>query len=187
VTLVVTRCRTAVLDTELRACVLALCADAYEEDLSPYLDDIGEGEHLLGWQDGELVSHLMWVERLLYRDRSSVAQRPALRSAYIELVATAPSQQGRGHASTLMRAAAAALGDFDVGALSPSDEAFYARLGWERWHGPLFVRGQAEGSDREAWEPTPDEEIMILRLPRTPSELDVHAPLAVDWRPGEVW
>lgn len=186
-TLVVAQCRTAVLDAELRARILALCAAAYEEDLSQYLGDIGEGEHLLGWQDGELVSHLMWVERILYRDSGSVAQRPALRSAYIELVATAPSEQGRGHASTLMRAAAAALGDFEVGALSPSDEAFYARLGWERWRGPLFVRQPADAEGDHRWDATSDEEIMILRLPRTPSGLDVNAPLAVDWRPGEVW
>jgi len=33
---------------------------------------------------------------------------------------------------------------------------------------------------------TPDEEVMVLRLPGSPL-LDLDASLAVDWRPGEVW
>jgi GNAT superfamily N-acetyltransferase len=187
VTLTIRQFHTGALGAALREEILALCAAAYEEDLSQYLDDIGEGEHLLGWEDGLLVSHLLWVERLLHRDRRGAAQRPPFRSAYIELVATAPSHQGRGHASVLMRAAATAISDFDIGALSPSDEAFYARLGWERWRGPLFVRERADESGQAAWEATPDEEIMFLRLPGTPSGLDMRAPLAADWRPGEVW
>jgi aminoglycoside 2'-N-acetyltransferase I len=69
----------------------------------------------------------------------------------------------------------------EIGALSPSAEAFYERLGWETWSGPLVVR-TATGT-----EDTPDETVMILRLPQTPATLDVTAPLAVDWRPGEVW
>ncbi|HEY0931675.1 MAG TPA: GNAT family N-acetyltransferase [Gemmatimonas sp.] len=181
------RLTTRELNADQRTAMLTLCAEAYEEDLSAYLTDIGEGEHLLGWQDDVLVSHLMWVERLLHRDRRSASLRPPFRSAYIELVATAPAQQGRGHASALMRAAAVAISDFDIGALSPSDEQFYARLGWETWRGPLFVRPQPDEAGQAVWEATPDEEIMILRLPATPSLLDLRAPLAVDWRPGEVW
>jgi hypothetical protein len=56
----------------------------------------------------------------------------------------------------------------------------YARLGWEFWRGPLFIRRAGRLI------PTPDEEVMILRLPKTPP-LDLEAPLSVEWREGELW
>jgi len=71
--------------------------------------------------------------------------------------------------------------DCELGLLSPSDAAFYARLGWECWRGPLSVRVGAR------LVPTPDEEVMALRLPRTPTPLDLSLPLAVSWRLGDVW
>jgi predicted N-acetyltransferase YhbS len=104
-----------------------------------------------------------------------------LRTGYIELVATDPQWQGHGFASALLRAAVADLAAFELGALSPSDDAFYSRLGWERWRGPLSVR---LGSTAE---PTPDEEIMVLRTPRTPPWLTLDMPLSCEWREGEVW
>jgi aminoglycoside 2'-N-acetyltransferase I len=33
---------------------------------------------------------------------------------------------------------------------------------------------------------TPDEQVMVLRLPRTPL-LDLDAALTAEWRPGELW
>jgi aminoglycoside 2'-N-acetyltransferase I len=103
-------------------------------------------------------------------------------AAYIELVATDPASQGNGYASMLLRALVSKLTKHDIAGLSPSAESFYARLGWELWRGPLFVRTEAgiESSPE-------DEEVMILRLPRTPAHLDLDAPLSVEWRPGEVW
>ena len=80
-----------------------------------------------------------------------------------------------------LRVAPSSLDAFDLAALSPSDHAWYARFGWESWQGPLScLRDGVE-------EPTPDEALMVLRLPRTPSWLDVRAAIACDWRPGEVW
>ena len=75
---------------------------------------------------------------------------------------------------------AEAIVDFDLGALCPAIPLMYARLGWEFWCGPLFIRR----ADRLI--PTPDEDVMILRLPRTPP-LDLEAPLSVEWREGELW
>lgn len=106
---------------------------------------------------------------------------PPLDTAYVELVATAPEAQRRGYARTLLRHLVTAMLGFDIGALSPSDPAFYAPLGWEEWRGPLATRTSAGVM------PTPDEAVMILRLPRTPGSLDVWQPLSVEWRPGEVW
>ena len=64
-------------------------------------------------------------------------------------------------------------------ALSPATEGLYARLGWRFWRGPLSIRSEAGKT------PTPEEEIMFLRLPRTPP-LDETLPLSAEWRPGEV-
>ena len=75
---------------------------------------------------------------------------------------------------------AGAITAYDIAALSPSDPAFYARLGWELWRGPLAVATDAGIT------PTPDEEVMILRLPKTPP-LDLHGTLVAPWRPGDVW
>lgn len=167
---------TSTLSAEQRRAVLDLCDAAYGEPMQRYLDDVGPGRHLLGFADGQLVSHLMVVARTLLP-----AGGPVLRTAYVELVATAPREQGKGHASTLLRHLPTVVLDFDLAALSPSDPAFYARLGWESWSGPLSVRTTT------GIEPTPDEMVMVLRLPRTPSELDLAAGLSVEWRPGEIW
>jgi hypothetical protein len=81
-----------------------------------------------------------------------------------------------------MRALVREVSDFELAALCPSDQGqpFYARLGWETWLGPLRIR---QGS---ALIETPDESIMIHRLPGTPP-LDRSETLSAEWRPGEWW
>ena len=107
--------------------------------------------------------------------------RHPLRAAYVEAVAVPATLQGRGYGSRVLAAVPPLLGEFDIGALSPSEVPFYRRLGWEPWRGPLAYRqGAAEVA-------TPDEEVMILRLPRTPDTLDLSARLVTDWWPGDVW
>lgn len=166
----------AALSPAQRSAILELCRLAYDEELDHYLADIGPGLHALGVVDGALASHAMLVDRWL-----ETPFLPALRTAYVELVATHPEMQGRGYASRLLRALVPRMPPCVIGALSPSDDAFYERLGWELWRGPLFVRTSAGP------EPSPDERCMILRLPDTPVALDLDAPLSIEWRPGEVW
>jgi len=153
----------------------SLCEEAYGQDLARYFADIGPGVHLLGWLGSALVSHVMWVERTLYP-----AGAEPLQAAYVELVATRVAAQRRGFASELMRRLAHEIRAYALGALSPSDPAFYQRLGWERWRGALFVRRSGRITA------TPDETVMVLRLRASPA-LDLAAPLGIDWRPGEVW
>jgi len=155
------------------AAIIDLCRRAYDEDLERYFRDLGGGTHVMGYLEDRLVSHAMWVTRWLQPEGG-----PFLRTAYVELVATDPAVQRHGHASAVLRRVAQAIGDFDLGALSPATSEIYARLGWELWHGPLSIRGP------EGLIPTPDEQIMILRLPRTPP-LDPNAPLSAEWRAGE--
>jgi len=157
--------------------VVGLCTRAYEEDFAVLMPTMRGSIHVLGSRAGRLVSHALWVTRWLH-----VGSAPLLRTAFIEAVATDPGRRQRGYASEAMRLIAGAIADFDLAALSPFDPAWYARLGWEQWHAPLFIRTDT------GLLPTPDEaeRVMILRLPRTPP-LDLHAPLSAEWREGELW
>lgn len=124
---------------------------------------------------GTLVSHLMWVTRWLQPSDARL-----LKTAYVEMVATAPEAQRRGHATALLNRIPSLVDDYDVAALAPATEGLYARLGWQFWRGPLFTRQGAELVS------TPDERVMLLLLKQTPP-LDFDASLSVEWRPGEVW
>lgn len=159
-----------------RGAVVSLCNRAFEEDVEPALESFMDATHLLGNDGGALISHALWYTRWL-----QIGDGPLLRTAYVEGVATEQEFRGRGFASMLMRRLAQEIEEYDLAALSPSSAAYYARLGWELWRGPLSIRTE-EGLIQSP----SDEEVMILRLPRTP-ELDIHAPLSAEWREGELW
>lgn len=166
----------ALLSVAERESILALCNRAYEEDMGALFETFPDPVHVIGSLAGEPVSHALWVTRFL-----QVGEGPLLRTAYVEAVATDPSWQRRGFASAIMRRVAAEVREFDLAALSPFSADYYARLGWELWQGPLFIRTP------QGRLPSPeDEQVMILRLPRTPP-LDLTAPLSAEWRPGELW
>lgn len=159
-----------------RKTIIALCNRAYEDDLEPLFDTFVGATHVLAYHNGHLVSHALWVTRYL-----QVGSGPLLRTAYIEAVATDPAYRNRGFATAIMKRIADEIGDYELAALSPSSVAFYERLGWELWRGPLFIRTETDVL------PTPaDEQVMILRLPKTPP-LDPNAPLSAEWRTGELW
>ena len=196
----------AALDPPLRAAVHNLCARAYPgENLDPLWAAYAADFHAIGWIADLPVSYAMVVTR-----RLQVGYGPRLRTAYVELAATLPEFQGRGYATALMRRLAEDItaADYDLAALCPADTRLYQRLGWEYWRGPLFIRRPPEGwpageraadpdmdtdmaADLSAATaellPTPEERVMILRLPPTPL-LDLDLPLSAEWRPGgELW
>ena len=197
----------AALAPPLQAAIHNLCARAYPgENLDPLWAAYAADFHAVGWMQDLPVSYAMVVTRWL-----QVGDGPLLRTAYVEMAATLPEFQGRGYATALMQrlAAAIAAADYDLAALCPADTQLYARLGWEYWRGPLFIRRPPEGwPDREKAAdrdtdmtthtdtdtaatdellPTPEERVMILRLPPTPP-LDLDLPLSAEWRPGgELW
>jgi aminoglycoside 2'-N-acetyltransferase I len=163
------------LEPDLLASILDMCNRAYEEDLNELFATFSDPTHVLCYLDGVLASHAMWVTRWL-----QAGDGPLLRTAYVEMVATEPHLQRRGCASAVMRRLAEAITDYDLGALDPSEPAFYARLGWTLWRGPLFIRSP------EGLIAMPDERVMILPLPKTPP-LDLEQPLSAEWREGELW
>ena len=159
-----------------RHTLVELCNRAYGENLQPLFDTFVDPMHLLGTVNGKMVSHAMWVTRYLQPGTLLI-----LRTAYVEMVATAEAYRNRGYASALMRHLADEVRDYDLAALSPFSPGYYVRLGWELWRGPLFIR-TPEGTVRSP----EDEEVMILRMPKTP-DLDLTAPLSAEWREGELW
>ena len=155
--------------------ILSLCAAAFDEDVGRMFALLPGSTHVRARLDGRLVGHACWVTRWLQPDGL-----PPLRTAYVEAVAVDPDHQRRGIGGRIMRRLVAEVQDYDLTALSPAVEPFYARLGWEPWRGPTAIR--TDGGSL----PTPDEEIMILRTRRTPP-LDLNARISAEWREGELW
>lgn len=162
-------------DTDRRN-IISLCNRAFGEDIEPLFNTFVDATHVLGYYDGSLVSHALWVTRNL-----QVGTSPLLRTAYVEAVATEQTYRNRGFATAIMKRVADEIQGFDLAALSPFSVAYYERLGWELWRGPLFIRTES------GLLPSPDdEEVMILRLSGTP-DLDLSAPLSAEWREGKLW
>jgi aminoglycoside 2'-N-acetyltransferase I len=169
------------LDRAARAEIIALCESAYREDFSRLFELLPDSVHVRARDErGVLVSHAEFVARWLQPEGHGV-----LRTAYVEAVATAPDHQRHGLATAVLRRlgeAVAADPRWQLAALSPSDPAFYGRLGWELWQGRLAIRRDG------ALDPSPaDERVMIRRLPRTPATLDTTVLMTAEWRDGELW
>ena len=135
------------------------------------------GHHVLVTEGEDVVAHAAVVPRDLHVDG-----RP-FRTGYVEAVATAPFRRRRGLGSLAMAAADAVVREHhELGALSTGSPAFYARLGWERWRGPTFVRS---GDDLVR---TPDEDDGIMVLCFGPSTaVDLAGSLSCEARSGDDW
>lgn len=135
------------------------------------------GMHFLVAVAGRIAGHASVVPRdIRIGDR-------ALRTGYVEAVATAPDQQRRGVGGRLVEAASSYVREhYELGALGTGLRGFYARFGWRPWLGPSWVRAP-DGPRR-----TPDEDgyILVLQTPSTPA-LNPRDPITCDWRPGDVW
>jgi aminoglycoside 2'-N-acetyltransferase I len=170
--------RTSDMDEDTRESVVRLCIDAHHEDdfrnLFSYLPP--EGLHVLAYLGDRLVGHAVATNRWL-----QAGNRPLLRTAYVDAVATSPTDQGRGIGSIVMRHLASVVGDFDIACLETERVGFYERLGWEEWRGPLG------GRSADGIVPTPDQSgIMLLRLARTPN-LDLRQLLTIEAHPAHIW
>lgn len=158
----------------------ALCVAAFDEPWDGYWESIGPGIHVIAADDaGRIQAHAAIVDRLLYPADLMV---PA---AYVEAVAVLPERQRSGLGTAVMDVIDRMIDDrYQLGALGTGSQAFYQRLGWEIWRGPTWIRNRDGSLERSAGE---DGGIMVRRTPSTPPSLDLEAPIAVDWRPGEVW
>jgi aminoglycoside 2'-N-acetyltransferase I len=135
------------------------------------------GVHFVLELDGEIVAHAAVVEREIH------VGGHAMRTGYVEAVATSPERQGLGLGSIVMTDVTDHIREsFELGGLGTGRQSFYRRLGWQVWAGPSSVRT----TDGE--QPTPDEDgsIMVLATPTSPP-FDPTAPISCEWRPGDVW
>jgi aminoglycoside 2'-N-acetyltransferase I len=157
-----------------------LCVAAFNEPWESYWEDIGPGVHVLA-EDSErgIVAHAAIVDRLLYPGDAT------LQGGYVEAVAVWPDLHGKGLGTEVMEVINRMIDErYELGALGTGRQPFYARLGWEVWEGPTWIRNRDGSLERSASE---DGGIMVRLTPRTPPDLDLTSPIAVDWRPGEVW
>lgn len=157
--------------------VIALCSEVFHLDYAYYMNLPLVRMHVLGYDDGRLVAHALWLNR-----RMRVGGGPWLNAAYIEGVATHADTRGRGYGSAVMRRVAQEISRYDFGALSPAVPEWYEKLGWERWRGPLLIEKDAVVELTT----DPDELVMVYRTPRT-AALDLDASLTGEWRPFEPW
>lgn len=158
--------------------VQALCTRAFEGDFAPEdWDHACGGTHVVAYTGAELVAHGALVER-----RLRVGGR-TVRAGYVEAVAADPSYQGQGFGTAVMEAIGARVRNgFELGVLSTGEHDFYARVGWERWRGPTFVRD----GDRVVRTVEDDDGIMFLRTGAFP-DVDPHVPIECDTRSGDDW
>jgi aminoglycoside 2'-N-acetyltransferase I len=135
------------------------------------------GVHVVALTKGAMLSHAAVVPRTL-----EVAGR-TLAAGYVEAVATHPEHERRGHGSAVMTEINQIIREtHEMGALSTGHHVFYERLGWERWHGPTYIRSGDELT-RSAEE---DDGIMVLRFgPST--GIDLTTPITCEARSGDDW
>ncbi len=152
--------------------------DAFAGDFSD--DDwdhtIG-GVHVVVLDRGRVLSHGSVVPRSIWIDERKLA------AGYVEGVATPVHSQGQGFGSLVMAEVARIIREtYERGVLSTGSPSFYARLGWQCWEGPTWVRTKT-GPVR-----TPDDDggVMILRTPST-AEVSVSASIACEERSGDDW
>lgn len=170
--------RTEDLLPELRAAIVSLCISAHQEDsFNELFTHIPTGgRHFLSYLGSRLIGHAVVTTRWAQPDGLFV-----LRTAYVDAVSVAPDAQGRGYGSRLMRFLAAGISDYEIACLESDRPAFYCRLGWEEWRGPLA------GRRGDMLVPTPEQKgVMILRLPLTPA-LDLDRGLSIEHQGGRIW
>ena len=157
-----------------------LCEAAFDEPWGTYWENIGPGVHVLAeLPERGIVAHAAIMDRLLYPGDATLC------TGYVEAVAVTPDLQRSGLGTQVMEVIDAMLDErYELGALGTGSHAFYARLGWVVWRGPSWIR---ERDGRLARSTDEDGDIMVRLTPLTPPGLDLTLPIAVDWRPGEVW
>lgn len=85
------------LSAILRKEIILLCNRAHEEEMESLFETFTNATHLLGYYDGQLVSHALWMPRYLQSGTG-----PQLRTAYLETVATDQSYRNRGFATAII-------------------------------------------------------------------------------------
>ncbi|PQP44840.1 aminoglycoside 2'-N-acetyltransferase [Mycolicibacterium austroafricanum] len=173
---------TSDLDDETREDARRMVIDAFDGD---FADE--DWEHALGGMHavislrGDVIGHAAVVQRRLY-----VGDR-ALRCGYVEGLAVREDHRGKRLGHALMDGVEQVVrGAYHLGGLSTTDlgKPLYSVRGWVPWTGPTSVLA-LDGPTR-----TPEDDGSLYVLPgELPASvtLDPTAPIACDWRNGDVW
>jgi GNAT superfamily N-acetyltransferase len=177
--IVMTVLRTEELTAAVRAEVIDVCIAAHNHEgfrnlFTTFIPS--GGRHFLAHRGTELVSHAVVTTRWAQPEGHD-----ELKTAYVDAVSTLPSYQGQGYGSAVMDRLAATIDDYAIACLQTDEPAFYERLGWEVWQGPLAGRGE------EGLIATPQQQgVMVLQLPQTPP-LDLETQLTIECQPDRIW
>ena len=99
-------------------------------------------DHALGgWHALALRGRSWWRTR---RWRSGAASAAVVPAGYVEAVATEPGRQGSGLGTLVSDPVAVIRARPSWARCSTGAHGFYQRLGWERWRGPTYVRGDGD-------------------------------------------
>lgn len=160
--------------TQVRDLMDAAFGDFSDHDWSHALG----GLHVIVRDDQRVVAHGALVQR---RVLVGGVDGRSLRCGYVEAVAVDPTRCRRGIGSQVMAELEGLADGYDLLALSSSTAGvpFYEHRGWQQWRGPSAVLAPT------GWHDTPDEDGAIYVLGGT--GLDLDAPIACDWRDGDVW
>jgi aminoglycoside 2'-N-acetyltransferase I len=128
-------------------------------------------------EDGTIVAHASLVSRSIEADGRMFD------TGYVEAVATEPARQGLRLGTAVMKIVGELIATHhELGALSTGEHHFYERLGWERWHGPTYVRD----GDQRTRTVEEDGGIMVLRV--GPSiDIGLGSAISCDRRLGDDW
>jgi aminoglycoside 2'-N-acetyltransferase I len=173
----------SVLSTEAltdaqRSEIIEVCIAAHENEefRNLFTHFSSGGRHFLAHVGSELVGHAVVSTRWVQPEGQDV-----LKTAYVDAVSTLPKYQGKGYGSAVMSRVAAEIPDYEIACLQTDEPAFYERLGWELWRGPLAGRNDDE------LVPTPEQRgVMVLRLSRTPP-LDLDTQLTIECQEYRIW
>jgi aminoglycoside 2'-N-acetyltransferase I len=169
--------RTEELDDRTLSALHELLETAFDEFGDENWEHAIGGAHFLLEDAGAILSHACVVPRLLEtRERT-------WRTGFVEAVATRPDVEGRGHGTTVMRAAGVHINEaYELGSLSTGENEFYERLGWQTWRGDTGVRTD-RGTDMTPWE----KGCVMVLLTNASAALDLTGAITCEWRPGDVW
>ncbi len=176
--LVIKTARADTLDDATRKAIIDVCVAAHENPEFHDLFDFVSPDmvHVIAYRDDVVIGHAMVSTRWMQPEG-----HPILRSAYIDAVSVAPSEQGKGVGKAVMQQIAVVISDYEIAGLETDKFGFYESVGWERWPGSLAGRG-ANGLI-----PTPDQHgVMILRLPKTPA-LNLNGLLTIEDQGARIW
>lgn len=177
---------TSDLDDEMREHARLMVMEAFRAAPGSEFTD-ADWEHALGGmhavicQRGALIGHAAVVQRRL------LCGDTALRCGYVEGLAVREDHRGQGLGNALMDAVEQVVrGGYHLGALDSSElgRPLYTARGWLPWTGPTSVLAP-DGPTR-----TPEDDGSLFVLPgQLPPGLmlDTTAPIACDWRNGDVW